>query len=182
MKHLPFLLSAIFLLLITTGCKKSDFKYQSDYDKSLKVWENFKQNNNNTYQYTVGGGSWTGIGWKTMLIIKDGVVTSREFSYVYPDDWQGTIPSEEELSWNETGDEVGSHDSDSGPASPVWTLDDVYKKAKEDWLQKRKNTQTIFDTENEGMISQCGYIPDGCKDDCFVGITITSINHFEELP
>ncbi|WP_255474197.1 hypothetical protein [Flavobacterium sp. SLB02] len=40
---------------------------------------------------------------------------------------------------------------------------------------KRKNVTNYFEAKNDGLISQCGYVEKGCMDDCFVGITIKSI-------
>jgi len=51
----------------------------------------------------------------------------------------------------------------------------VYEKARNNWLIKRSNTETYFEAKNNGIISSCGYVKDGCQDDCFNGITITLV-------
>jgi hypothetical protein len=32
-----------------------------------------------------------------------------------------------------------------------------------------------FEAETDGLLSSCGYVEDGCQDDCFVGIHIAGI-------
>jgi hypothetical protein len=54
-------------------------------------------------------------------------------------------------------------------------LDEIYEKARSNWLKKRGNAKTYFEAKNDGLISSCGYAEDGCQDDCFNGINITSI-------
>jgi len=41
--------------------------------------------------------------------------------------------------------------------------------------KKRKDASVYFEAKNNGMISSCGYVQDGCMDDCFNGINIASI-------
>lgn len=76
--------------------------------------------------------------------------------------------------WVETEAELGSHET-SG-AYPLSTLDDIYMKAQDDWLRKRKDADTFFEAKNNGLISLCGYTPHDCVDDCFRGIGINVIS------
>ena len=55
------------------------------------------------------------------------------------------------------------------------TLDEIYEKARTEWLLKRKDATSYFEAKNDGMISSCGYVNNNCADDCFVGITINLI-------
>lgn len=176
MKQLTFLLTTAFFLILSSGCNKSDFRYQTDYQKSLKAWHTFKQQSGNSYQYIVGGGSWVGSGWETTITVTDGVVTQRDYEYHNPPDPDIEFPEEEK--WTETGDEIGTHERGFQPI----TLDEVYQIAKNDWLKKRSNTTTYFEAKNDGMISSAGYVPDGCQDDCFRGITILSITAIDDKP
>jgi hypothetical protein len=59
------------------------------------------------------------------------------------------------------------------------TLDEIYDRAKSDWLRKRSNAQTYFEANNNGLISSCGYVEEGCQDDCFRGITIASVERLD---
>ena len=77
------------------------------------------------------------------------------------------------MEWTENENEINSH-TNSG-ASYALTLDQVYEKARTEWLIKRKDATVYFEANNNGLISSCGYVPDGCMDDCFRGITISSV-------
>lgn len=164
----------LFILLIgflITSCSKSDMEYQNDFEKSQQVWLDFKRANNNSYQYTVTAGTWAGASWETTLTIVNGKVSQRHFKYtVMNDDYKASIP-EEELEWTENEDELNSHKH--GAATLV--LDEVYELAKNEWLKKRENSKTYFEVNNNGLISSCGYVEEGCQDDCFNGIQISSI-------
>lgn len=153
--------------IVLCSCKKDTIEYESAFQKSYKEWLNFKNRHDNSYEYTVTWGSWTGVSWQTVLSVKDGSVIKRRYKLDFPDDWE-PLP---EMEWVEEGNEIGFHESGADPI----TLDEVYYKAENDWLVKRENTSTYFETKNMGMISVCGYRDNGCADDCFVGITISSI-------
>jgi hypothetical protein len=161
----------ILLLLITffCGCNKEDFKYENEFDKSFTKWESFKANSGNSYSYVVYSSSWAGASWQTEITVTKGEVTQRSFKMISAQRL-GEIPLAER-EWVETKSEINSH---STGATPL-TLDQVYEKASTDWLSKRKNVTTYFETENNGLISTCGYVEEGCQDDCFVGIHISSI-------
>jgi len=67
--------------------------------------------------------------------------------------------------------EIGSHKNGAAPL----TLSEIYDKAQKEWLIERENTTTYFETENNGMISTCGYVENNCADDCFIGVLINTI-------
>ncbi|SCW47000.1 hypothetical protein [Mucilaginibacter sp. NFR10] len=74
--------------------------------------------------------------------------------------------------WHEDKNSLNQHDA--GAASI--TLDQVYQKAKNEWLSTDKKKNTIyFETNNNGMISNASYVPNGCQDDCSTGISISEI-------
>lgn len=77
------------------------------------------------------------------------------------------------MAWIEYENEINSHENIVA-AAPL-TLDEVYGKAKNEWLIKRKNVKTYFEANNGGLISTCGFVEDGCMDDCFRGIRIAYI-------
>lgn len=171
-KHCLFM----FLLLGTlfTACKKSDMAYESNFEKSFKTWTEFKASSNNSYRYQINTSSWTGYSTETIITVKDGKVVKR--SYVSKS--MGNPPSNQLViheEWTEEGTTLNTHAS----GAKTMTLDEVYEKAKTDWLLKRKDAKTSFETNNSGMISSCGYIENNCADDCFRGITIASI---QKLP
>ena len=79
---------------------------------------------------------------------------------------------QEALEWTENEAEIGTHKNQGAEAL---TLDEIYNKAENEWLIKRKNGKAYFESENNGLISSCGYVVNGCMDDCFVGIRIEII-------
>lgn len=171
---------ALFVLFITIGiisCKKDSISHQDEFEKSYKAWLAFKQTTNNSYTYTVNWGSWTGYGSETVLKVKDGVIVSRQFTatqLVYPT--AGGAPTKQTVrSWLEVGATVNTHDKNEGAAALI-TLDEVYDKARNIWLKAdKKENEVYFEARNNGMISDCGYIPKNCQDDCSIGISISSI-------
>lgn len=163
----------LLIAALLSSCKKSDFEYENSFEKSHRAWLDYKKASDNSYSYTVTGGSWTGISWETNLLVFKGEVISRRFRYTRVDDLiKKNIPAEQ-LEWAEMEGELNSHQTT--PAAEVITVDEVYKRAKNVWLKKREGVKVIFEANNNGLISSCGYIPDGCQDDCFSGITISKI-------
>ena len=164
----------VLLLLITVfslhSCDKEDFEHENSFNKSHKVWLTFKSKSNNSYKYTVEGYSWVGILWKTTITVDEGKIVRR--SYQCEEIGFGMEPSLKE-EWTENGEEIGIH-KETAAFDPI-TLDEVYEKAKNEWLIKRSDTTTFFEIKNNGLISLCGYTVDGCVDDCFRGVNITSI-------
>lgn len=166
---LCFLILLLGTTLITS-CKKDNFEYGSDYNKSYKAWKQFQSSSNDNYRYVVYSGSVFGFSSQTTITVEAGKVTKR--SYVQKGYGSGT---NQEIvitgSWDETATTINSH---QGGASSI-TLEEVYQKAKNDWLLKREKHITYFEAKNDGMISSCGHWEDGCQDDCSIGITILSI-------
>lgn len=198
MKFLSFIIASMVLL---TSCRKTDIEYEKDFDRSVKALNDFKSSNDNSYKYEVSGSTWAGAAWKTSIVVSKGLTIRREFMYTKfvginmpADGWNESKKQEildslkvtaegfqntysasigETLSWTEGPAQIGIHKNT--PASQYLTLDEVYEIAKNDWLKKRDNTATFFETKNNGLISNCGYVPNDCQDDCFRGITISLI-------
>lgn len=154
--------------LIFSGCKKS-IENKTEYQISLAVWKNFKSSSENSYRYTVITSSWVGISTETTITVRSGKVTNRAYIRKAITNTPGVVTIMDQ--WTEDEATLNSHNA--GAISR--TLDDIYEQAKNDWLKPRPDAQTYFETENNGMISSCGYVPDGCADDCFRGISIKSI-------
>ena len=136
------------------------------------MWQDFKKSTGNSYRYMVVGGSWVGTGWQTVITVTGGRVTQRYYKYTSARRDSTMVPIQP-VEWTEKENEIGTH-TQTAAADPV-TLDVIYDKAKTDWLRKRDGVTTYFETKNEGMISSCGYVPDGCQDDCFTGIDIAYV-------
>ncbi len=172
MKSRQLLLATLALSLLFASCKKDKVSYNSELRKSLFVWKAFKANSDNSYRYTVATSSWIGISSETTITVNNGVVTKRDYiqrqRVESPSGQPSTIVAEE---WQETGSSLNTHNYGAATV----TLDEIYKLAREEWLKERENVWYYFETKNNGMISTAGYFPENCADDCFVGITITSI-------
>lgn len=171
MKQKTYFIAFLLICSLISSCKSDDeLNYQNDFKTSRKVWMNFKESSNNSYKYVVSSGSvFTTYGWETTITVSNGIIIQRDF--VYTGD-TGNIP-QDQLAWTEGENEINSHEHSS--AAAALTLDEIYFKAEYEWLIKRKNANIYFESKNNGLISTCGYFENGCMDDCFVGITIKSI-------
>lgn len=168
MKRL-FTLLTILTLLAVSACNKDGVKYAFQLQQSNNALQQFKKANNNSYSYQVTFGSWTGYYTETTITVKEGKVIERAFaSKERLGNNQTLTPLED---WIEDETQLGTHTLGFHPL----TLDEVYKKAKEDWLKERDNANTYLETKNNGMISLCGYSLKQCQDDCFQGIVIKFI-------
>ncbi|MNR01286.1 hypothetical protein D3C85_1170860 [compost metagenome] len=163
----------IILLLIGTAlssCKKSDIDHENKFDESYKAWTDFKKSSGNSYRYSVTTVSWTGSRTKTMITVKDGQAIHRSYvskTIISTPKIEETIHEE----WQEDKNTLNTHSS----GFKAITLDEVYQLAKTQWLVKRKGSESVLETKNNGMISACGYSAENCIDDCFSGISIESI-------
>jgi hypothetical protein len=166
----------ILMLLTITGfaaCKKD--VNDPAYDKSYKAWQSFKAESKNSYTYTVTSGSVFGFGSETKITVEKGTVTARDY-YSYRLEYQqgsNVPPTKKTLEqWHEDKAAIGQHNS----GALAITLEQVYQKAKNEWLTVDKKKNTInFETNNNGMISTATYIPNNCADDCAIGIHISEI-------
>lgn len=172
MRSRQFLLTVLVLSLLFASCKKDNISNKSEFRESLFAWQAFKAGSGNSYHYTVATSSWVGISSETTITVNNGIVTQRSYiqrRMVQSSSGQpSTIVAEE---WEETGSALNTHNYGAATV----TLDDIYKQAKEEWLKERENVTYYFEAKNNGMISSAGYVPNGCADDCFIGITIISI-------
>jgi len=166
-------LPAIILLLLTASCKKEDIAKQSEYDASYKAWINFKSSSKNSYSYTMVYGSWVGIGVTIKVAVNNGKVVSRDYIKLQSRN-DGTNKADTVKTWHEDAATINTHTSD---AADALTMDDIYLKARTEWLKvDAKTNDIIFEAKNNGIISDCGYVPNNCADDCFRGMSIASIN------
>ncbi|PJJ79315.1 hypothetical protein [Mucilaginibacter auburnensis] len=156
------------LLFVVVSCGKNSTN--NEFDKSFDAWKRFKTESQNSYKYAVTTGSFTGYGTETIIYVQNGKVLKRSFKATMQG--PGSPPtSVVQEQWTEEEGSLNTHQK----GAATRTLDEVYTEAKNNWLKKRAKTTTYFETKNEGMISLAGYVDDGCQDDCFVGITISSI-------
>ena len=164
--------SLILLSSLLLSCKKSKLEHSKDLHESAAAWSGFKKKNGDNYKYEVTGGSWVGVGWKTVITVRNGKVVQRYFKLTPSPNYPNTYPPNQ-LEWTENENQLDTH-KDS-PAAALLTLDQVYEKARNEWLIKREKTTIYFESKNNGMISLCGYVNNECADDCFIGIRISYI-------
>ncbi len=184
-----------------SGCSKEEDEL-GELERSHQVWLQFKEANQNSYSYVTRGDSWAGgYSWETQLLIREGKVAARHFYFtrfmgisrpeegwneenrqqilrkldVSPEEFREkyTRSLEEELEWTELDNEIGVHTTT--PASQAWTLDQIYVWARHLMRKDPQAGRLYLETENQGMISLCGYVPVGCADACFEGIRIHRI-------
>ena len=163
------ILLCISLIFILASCKKDELT--PGYDESYKAWTAFKKSSANSYTYTAFGGSVFGYYAETKITVTDGKVAGREFlAGRYEANSSNLIVSK---TWVETSANLNTHGNE---AHEPLTLDQVYAKAKTEWLNaSKKDNDRFLETNNNAMISTAGYVPKGCMDDCFNGIHIKDI-------
>ena len=165
---MKFFIPFVLFLSIFSSCKKDVLN--SDFEHSRKVWLAFKKSANNNYSYTVKTASWAGFGDSTIISVNNGIVSGRMYTSYTIDGATGQTSTRE--TWTETSTNLNTHQSGASTIN----LDAVYEKAINDWLKADKKQNTIyFEAKNQGMISTCGYVPNGCQDDCLTGIRISNI-------
>jgi hypothetical protein len=174
MKNLrSILFSTLAVAMVLTSCKKDTTT--SQYDNSLKAWNAYKAKVNNTYAYTSTFSPMTDFNNETTITIVNGEITARDFySYSGVYDPSTRITTFELVNeWHETATTLNTHGSEG---AILYTIDDLYSLAKNVWLGADQKKSTVyFETNNNGIISKAGYVPNGCKEGCFIGIQIKSI-------
>nr|WP_067062472.1 hypothetical protein [Mucilaginibacter sp. L294] len=161
----------MLLIISLSACKKD--QVSSDFDNSYKKLTAFKSESNNSYSY-IAYRFYTFMGdrTETKITVKNGKVTAREFT-AWTNGPNSTVLIIAQT-WLENEASLNNHNQPR--AAEVLTLDQVYAKAKSVWLKAdKKENNVYFEVKNNGLISSAGYIPKGCQDDCFTGISIKEI-------
>lgn len=163
MKTRLTLLCTFFILILTASCKQES--NSSEFEKSYNAWLKFKAESQNSYNYSVTTGSFTGFRTETIIYVQNGKVVKRSFKATTQHAGPPIVVQEE---WTE--EEAGLNIHQRGAAT--LTLEEVYAEVRNNWLKKRDKATTYFENKHNGMISLAGYEEDGCQDDCFRGIMI----------
>ncbi|NML36795.1 hypothetical protein HHL17_06255 [Chitinophaga sp. G-6-1-13] len=172
MKNNIYTLILLLTCALFVACKKDKIEYKGDFQRSYNTWMNFKDATGNSYRYKTTFGSWTGYGTEMTVTVKAGKIVHRSYVAKHYDN-RGSQPPQIVIdkTWDEDETTLNTHTG----VSKSMTLDEIYEKAQQEWLIKRSDAKVYFETNNSGMISNCGYVPDACVDDCFNGISITLI-------
>ncbi len=166
------------LLLILFSCKKEDDPLTSiesksglSYVESLDKWNKLKELNGNSYTFQIEFFSWTGQGSVTELKVKNGEVIGRTYEEIITKYPNGEVELEIIDSYSESIADLGSHERGAALVS----IDDLYKScAKKYLVVDSKKNRIYFETETNGMMRLCGFYPEGCVDDCYSGVSISS--------
>ncbi|MCL3782147.1 hypothetical protein EMN47_17300 [Prolixibacteraceae bacterium JC049] len=139
----------------------------SSYSSSLENWESLKQKNGSSYVYQTSTYSWTGYSNTTEVKVLNGKVVERIFV-----EYQSEGTSKKKIgSYKEIGDQLGTNEFGTAPI----TIDELYKLCVGKYLSADRDKNTIyFEVETSGLMTLCGFVPDGCMDDCYRGIRITA--------
>jgi|WetSurMetagenome_2_1015567.scaffolds.fasta_scaffold277205_1 hypothetical protein len=172
------LLFAIFIVLFIS-CVKNDDKNSElttlkgesgiSYDESLTKWRELKNSNGNSYIYQTTISSWNGSSRVTELKIEEGKVTSRSYKEFKTNESGG----QQEIvdSYTETITNLGTHEK----GASALTIDDLYNSCASKYLIADKERNTVyFETEINGLMTLCGFVPNACMDDCFNGVRINA--------
>ncbi|WP_343668993.1 hypothetical protein [Chitinophaga sp.] len=166
MKNVFPVILLLFVCLFGS-CKKIEFA--DELARSKDVYIAFKASTGNSYAYVVRTDSWIGVTTLTTITVENGKVVKRAYVLKERVDTINELVVKDQ--WTEDASSLGSHEA----GADIQTLDDVYDRARKDWLKKRDDANTYFEAKNNGMISTAGYVNKNCADDCFVGIEISSI-------
>ena len=139
------------------------------YLESLEKWNDLKERNGDSYVYQTALTSWAGFGSITEVRVEDGKVISRKYQSFSYNDMTGE--REVTFSYSETASNLGSNQQGVAP----WTVDEMYGTCVSQYLAVDENSNTIyFETETDGLMTLCGFVPNNCVDDCFQGVSITA--------
>lgn len=146
----------------------------SYYDTSVEKWDELKNSNGNSYKYEITSNSVFGFGVTTKIEVEKGTVITRsyeEFEINY-ETGERTIT----YSYEENSETLG----DNNRGVSIFTIDDLYNSCLDKYLIVNSEENTIyFEVDSEGMMNTCGYVPNGCMDDCFFGFRISEFNWTE---
>jgi len=141
------------------------------YAESIANWSELKRSNGNSYTYKTAFTSWIGESSITEVKVEDGSVISRTYEHFKTNEPNGQKETID--SYSETIENLGVHENGARPV----TIDELYSTCSSEYLTADVTDNTIhFETELNGLMTLCGFVPKGCADDCFTGV---SINYFE---
>lgn len=144
-------------------------EYGFNFRESKAEWDKLKKKNGNSYVYTILEQSWTGHGSETTIEVVKGKVTGRYYIAFEISDEDGSKNITD--SYEETlRKDIGKHDA----GAPPYTMDDLYRTCISEYLVADPDTNEVyFETNEEGVMMLCGFVPLGCHDDCYRGIRIS---------
>lgn len=141
------------------------------YSESIDKWSALKTENGNSYVYQTKFTSWIGEASITEVTVIKGVVTSRVYEHFKTDGTNGR--GEIIDSYSETAANLGVHENGALPI----TIDALYSTCASEYLTVDVTNNTIyFETELNGLMTLCGFVPKECLDDCYTGVRINNFD------
>lgn len=167
---------SIFLLLCLISCVSVNADKQASLATSLLSWQNLKAQNDNHYAYKTTFTSVFGFGSETSFEVKDDIVIKRSYSETVRDDATGQTTTK--LVWTEEGANVGQNKTNGSPAR---TIEQAYAYCKDEILTKDPFANMFFlEIMDDGILSSCSFVPNGCQDDCSTGINIRELSFIKK--
>ena len=141
------------------------------YDESLSEWEALKNDNGKSYIYQTDIISFTGNGSTTEIKVIDNSVVSRIYQAFNINGETGERSITATYSENEAA--LGTNEEGAAPL----TIDELYNSCASEYLIVDQENNTIyFQTEVNGLLTLCGFVPNNCADDCFSGVSIKAFD------
>ena len=171
------LMTLPFILFLVLSCSIESVRenlliegeHGFNFRESKSQWDELKKRNGNSYNYTMVEQSWTGVGSETTIHVEKGKVVARYFIAFIISEEDGTKEITDTYS-EESKKDLGKHSL----GAPPYSIDDLYKTCVSKFLIADPDYNTVyFDTNEEGVIALCGYVPVDCGDDCFKGLVIS---------
>ena len=164
------LLSVVTFFLVS--CDSLETKNKEVFNSSQRQWELLKKMNGSSYSYTTTFHSWAGYAAKTTIHVENDIIASRECVATFLNYENETFSIDTIEHYIESGHEIGTHVAGAKPL----TVDELYYTCAKEYLKVNTKKNTVYlETNKDGLLNLCGYVPDDCFDDCYFGVRIDTI-------
>lgn len=140
------------------------------FSKSAYAWDRLSTKHGNSYEYVIEEKSNSGYENKLIVTVTIGRVSKREFWETKKND-DGTY-GPMEIVYRENPRTVGHFKQGLRPT----TYERFYINcATKSLVVDETKNNILFETNEDDIITACGYTPHNCEDDCFKGIMISEL-------
>lgn len=147
-------------------------EYGFNFKESKHEWDKLKTRNGNSYFYVFLEQSFAGFGSETKITVNRGKVVSRHYEAFEISEEDGSKIITFSYA-EESKKDLGKHAEGALPL----TMDELYRSCIARYLIADPYTNEVFfETNEEGVMILCGFVPNGCQDDCYRGITISEFS------
>jgi len=139
--------------------------HMAGFNKSQAKWKQLKVKCGGNYSYKVRWSSFAGFGNETTIVCRDNTVLQRKYR-----EWRGgpqiVMPGRaakpKEISWTETGAQIGTNKKGAAPK----TLDELYADARKILAAKLSAHQKLYVRyDKQGLLKSCFYVDTRIADD-----------------